>query len=376
LFLPDVMPSYRRNVHHSRSSVVEIEERAVPPRLPETVRAEHAVIIGVDVGGTTISAGLVTPQGEVVDALQLPTRGESGSPASALFEILGLITARGRDRGLTLSGVGVGVPGLVDTEKGILVATENYVPELAQIPLAERVHALTSLPAFVDNDVNALALGEWMFGLGRGAASLVILAIGSGLGGGMVLDGRLIRGRSGYAGEWGHVPVNFDGSQCFCGGRGCVATYVGGTIIAAEAKARVARYPDSALLALTGGDAAAITSALVFEAAVGGDPLAKQMVDEVCEALGACLAAVVNAVNPEVIVVTGGVVESLLPLQEDILRRAGRYALPQALADARIHFVRADKRRTVVGGAALVLYELARRDRPLAPREARSSMEA
>jgi glucokinase len=106
-----------------------------------------------------------------------------------------------------------------------------------------------------------------------------------------------------------------------------------------------------------------------------GDPLAKQIVDEACEALGACLAAVVNAVNPEVIVVTGGVVESLLPLQEDVLHQASRYALAQALADARIHFIRADKRRTVVGGAALVLYELARRNRSIAPARAHSSTE-
>jgi glucokinase len=334
------------------------------------------VIIGVDVGGTTISAGLVTPEGEVLDAVQLPTRGDTGSPVIALFDALGAITARGRERGLELVGVGVGVPGLVDPKKGILVSAENFVPELAQIPLAERVSSLTSLPAFVDNDVNALALAEWMFGLGRGAASLVILAIGSGLGGGMVLDGRLIRGRSGYAGEWGHVPINFDGPQCFCGGRGCVAAYLGGGLIAAEARARAARHPDSALLALAGGDAAAITSALVFEAAIVGDPLAQRMVDEACDALGACLAAVVNAVNPEVVVVTGGVVESLLPLQEDILHRTGRYALAHALADARIHFVRADKRRTVVGGAALVLYELARRDRAIPPARAHSSTEA
>jgi glucokinase len=234
------------------------------------------------------------------------------------------------------------------------------VPELAGVALAAELRTISSLPAFIDNDVNVLALEEWRFGAGRGARSLVLLAIGTGVGGGIILDSRLMRGACGYGGELGHISINFDGRSCFCGGRGCLKTYVSGPDIAAEARQRVKGQTDSPLLSLAGGDPAGITAAHVFRAAAGGDYLAAALVDEVCQALGAGLAAVVNGLNPEVVLVTGGVAESLLPLEGAILRWAGRYAFARALAATRIAIVPLDKRATVRGGAALFLYETAR----------------
>jgi glucokinase len=315
------------------------------------------VLIGVDVGCTTLSGGLVTPDGRVLSAIQAPTRLSSGT---AVHTILGIVTdlhAEAQARGLALEAVGIGVPGLVDGEQGMLLHSAGaHVAELHRVPLAERISAKTGVPAFVDNDVNALALSEWMFGLGRGAASCVVLAIGSGLGAGIILDGRLVRGKKGYAGELGHIPVDFNGPPCPCGGRGCLALYVGGEYLAAEARHRVSCEPSS-LLALAGGQAPAITAETVFLAAAAGDPLARSMVDRACRALGAGLAIAVNGLNPEVVVVTGGVVTSLLPLQGEIIRRAGEYALADSLAGTSIHFVPGHKSQTVRGGAALVLYE-------------------
>jgi glucokinase len=319
------------------------------------------VLIGVDVGCTTLSGGLVTPDGNVLSAIQAPTSLGSGT---AVHTILGIVTdlhAEAQTRGLALEAVGVGVPGLVDGERGMLLHSAGaHVADLHRVPLAERISAKTGVPAFVDNDVNVLALGEWMFGLGRGAASCVVLAIGSGLGAGIILDGRLVRGKRGYAGELGHSPVDFNGPPCPCGGRGCLALYVGGEYLAAEAQRRVSCEPSS-LLALAGGQAGAITAETVFRAAAAGDPLARSMVDRACRALGAGLAIAVNGLNPEVVVVTGGVVTSLLPLQGEIIRRAGEYALADSLAGTPIHFVPGHKSQTVRGGAALVLYERARR---------------
>ena len=319
------------------------------------------VLIGVDVGCTTVSGGLVTPDGTVLSAIQAPTSLGSGT---AMHAILGIVTdlhAEAQTRGLALEAVGVGVPGLVDTERGMLLnSAGSHVADLYRVPLADRISAKTGVPAFVDNDVNALALSEWMFGLGRGAASCVVLAIGSGIGAGIILDGRLVRGKRGYAGELGHIPVDFNGPPCPCGGRGCLALYVGGEYLAAEARRRVSCEPSS-LLALAGGQAPAITAETVFLAAAAGDPLARSMVDRACRALGAGLAVVVNSLNPEVVVVTGGVVKSLLPLQGEIIRRAGEYALADALVGTPIHFVPGHKSQTVRGGAALVLYERARR---------------
>jgi glucokinase len=210
---------------------------------------------------------------------------------------------------------------------------------------------------YVDNDVNALALGEWRFGAGRGVRSLVVLAPGTGFGGGIIFEGRLVRGVNGFGGELGHTPVNFDGPRCWCGGRGCLAIYASGRGIAEAARARVAGATSAPLLAAANGDPEAITPALVFRLAAGGDATAGAVVDEACRALGAMIGTIVNGLNPEAIVVTGGVAASLVPLEKRILAAAGEYAFGRALAAARVTFVVADKRTTMRGAAALVLYE-------------------
>ncbi|MBI4241641.1 MAG: ROK family protein [Candidatus Rokubacteria bacterium] len=317
-------------------------------------------ILAADVGGTAIAVGLVTAEGAVLVQRQASTR-ERGTAVETLDALLTDLVATSRAEGIRVVGIGVGVPGAVDAEAGVIGDDVQNVPELARLPLAETLRSRFGLPAFVDNDVNALALGEWTFGEGRGARSLVLLAIGTGVGGGIVLDGQLVRGAAGYGGELGHISVNFDGRPCFCGGQGCLKAYVAGPDIAAEARGRLKRRSDSEILALAGGDPAAVTAAHVFGAAAAGDPLAASLVEEVCQALGAGLGAVVNGLNPEVVLVTGGVAESLKPLEPAILRWTGRYAFSRALASTRIAVLSLDKRATVRGGAALFLYETARK---------------
>lgn len=320
-----------------------------------------SVLIGVDVGCTTLSGGLVTPAGDILSTIQAPTSLGSGTAVQTILGIIADLHTEAQTRGLTLEAVGVGVPGLVDAERGMLLSSAgSHVADLHRVPLAESISAKTGVPTFLDNDVNVLALGEWTFGLGRGAASCVVLAIGSAVGAGIIIDGRLVRGKSGYAGELGHIPIDFDGPRCMCGGQGCLNLYVGGDFMAAEARERVTREPSS-LLALAGGEAASITAETIFRAAAAGDGLAREMVDRACRALGAGLAVTVNSLNPEVVVVTGGVAKSLLALQGEIIRRAGEYALADSLAGTSIHFVPGHKSQTVRGGAALVLYEQARR---------------
>jgi len=192
------------------------------------------VLIGVDVGCTTLSGGLVTPGANVLSAIEAPTSLGSGTAVHTILGIVADLQAEAQARGLALEAVGIGVPGLVDGERGMLLHSAGaVVADLHRVPLAERISAKTGVPAFVDNDVNVLALGEWMFGRGRGAASCVVLAVGSAVGAGIIIDGRLVRGKSGFAGELGHVPIDFDGPPCMCGGAGFLGLYVGGEYIAA-----------------------------------------------------------------------------------------------------------------------------------------------
>ena len=306
-------------------------------------------ILSVDVGGTTTTAGLVTPHGEMLAHTQAPTRAEGrGSALATVFELADGLVATAKGQVITLLGLGVGVPGVVDAERGVVGEDIKNVPELAGCPLRERLASRYGLSVWVDNDVNLLALGQWRFGAGKGARSLVLLALGTGVGGGIILDGHLVRGAGGYGGELGCIPVNFDAPKVSAFGRGWLDAYVSGREIAERARQRL---PD------LGED---IGASAVFQAARDGHAGAQAQVDEVCQALGAGLAVIVNALNPDVVLVAGGVAESLIPLEPRILTWVSEYAFRRALVTTRIQFLSLDKRATVMGGAALYLYETGR----------------
>ncbi len=314
--------------------------------------ADGRVVIGVDVGGTTTAAGLVASDGRVLASVQAPTH--DAGPGTALVTLEGVLERIGieaRRRRIEPVAAGIGVPGTVDAETGEVGAEAHHVPELAHVPLGRRLGERTGLPVFVDNDVNALALGEWMFGAGRGARSLVLLALGTGVGGGIILDGRLVRGHAGYAGELGHVPIDFDGRPCICGGRGCLKAYVSGSDIAREGSLRLGRE---------------VTAQEVFRLGAAGEPAAQALVDEVCRALGAGLAVIVNGLNPERLLLAGGVAESLRPLEARIRAACAGHAYAGAWAATALQIVVLDKGSAVRGGAALAHYETRRRQGAIA----------
>jgi glucokinase len=304
-------------------------------------------LIGVDLGGSLVAAGLVTPDGEVLAQAQDPTHKRGpGTAVATLLDVIQRMHQTARAFGVVVEGIGIGVPGTVDAERGSIGQDIHYVPDLAGAPLAATVAAQSGLPVYVDNDVNVLALGEWMFGAGQGAGFLVVVAIGTGVGGGIIHDGKLVRGQGGFGGELGHVPINFDGRACICGGQGCLKTYVSGTDIGLIGTERLKRN---------------VSAADVFRMAEESDPTCQEMVGDVCRALGAGLAVIVNGLNPELVIVTGGVAESLKPLGRRIQSELRRYAFARALESTRVEIVPQSKQSTVRGGAALVRYETERR---------------
>jgi glucokinase len=316
------------------------------------------VVVGVDVGGTTTAAGVVTEAGEVlVDEVVGTHEGGAGTAIEMIVRLVRDVRKRAGVGGDDVVGVGVGVPGPVDTVAGVVGEHVPHVPELVNRPLAAMLTKEFGLPVFVDNDCNALVLAEWMFGAGRGARSMVLLAPGTGFGSGIVLEGRLIRGANGFGAEFGHTPVKFDGPPCWCGGRGCLALYASGRGVTDAARALARTDAGAGLLRAAGGDAAAITAPLVFRLATEGEPAAAGLIDEACQALGAMIGTVVNGLNPEVIVITGGVTAALVPRQRRILDAAAQYAFRRALEATRVAFVPGDKHVTMRGAAALVFYE-------------------
>jgi glucokinase len=321
------------------------------------------MLIGVDVGGTVTSAGLVTADGEVVRVASTPTfRDGRGTAQESLIRVIDEVVADAAALGVAVEGIGIGLPGIVDTEARLMRKGLNLIPELVDPSLAARVEDRARVSVFLDNDVNAQALAELAWGVGRGRSSMVLLALGTGLGGAVIIDGRLVRGQNGHAGEFGHVSVKMDGPLCICGIPGCLSVYASGDNIALAAARRGALAAGH--VASPGQPWGSSGARAVFLAAAGGDEVARSVVDECCHAVGVALGGIVNGLNPQVVVVTGGVVGSLVSYEGEILDHTARYALAGALDGTRIHFLPGDKDRTVRGGAALVLYERARRVAP------------
>jgi glucokinase len=228
-------------------------------------------------------------------------------------------------------GVGVGVAGQVDSAAGVVLHAPNL--EWNDVPLKARLEEAIDLPVFVINDVQAATYGEWICGAGRGAEDIVCLFVGTGIGGGVVSHGSLVRGCDGTAGELGHVTIDWRGPQCTCRNRGCLEAFAAGWAIARRARDAVAAQPDEGrvLVALADGAIERLTAEVVAQAARDGDPLATRLLRETGDALGVGIASIANAFNPCTVILGGGVIEGIPELVEMAEAEARRRALEAAL---------------------------------------------
>jgi glucokinase len=265
-----------------------------------------SLTIGVDIGGTKIAAGVVDEQGKIIEKLRRAT--PSGSPRrteQAIAEVIADLLGRHQ-----VHAVGLGAAGFIDETR----ANVRFAPNLAwrDEPLRTRVEELIGLPVVVENDANASAWAEVRFGAARGHAHVIFLSIGTGIGGGIVLDGRLYRGRWGMAGEPGHYRVVPDGRLCGCGNRGCWEQYASGSALVAEARDFARRTPGGAarLLQLGGGYVEGITGFHITQAAREGDPGALRCFTTVGSWLGQGLADLAAILDPGCFVIGGGVSEA------------------------------------------------------------------
>lgn len=291
-------------------------------------------ILGIDVGGTNLVAGCVSADGARLEGLlSEPTRAEEG--ADGVVSRLVALARRSMEAlgravpSAAVSGVGVGAPGPLDTRKGLVLLTPNL--GWVDFPLRDRVGAALTLPATLDNDANCAILGEHWRGAARGTRQALGMTIGTGIGGGLILDGQLYHGASDCAGEIGHTTIEMNGRKCACGNYGCLEAYASGPAIARRAVEAVERGAESSLRELIESGPEAVTAQAVYEAATAGDALAREVVQDTARILGAAIANLVNVFNPEVVVVCGGVTlagESLFaPLRREVVRRAFRPAV-------------------------------------------------
>jgi glucokinase len=263
-------------------------------------------VIGVDLGGTKLLAGTVDSSLHVHHRAQRPAG--AASTAELLDRIVDAVREAREAGGGEVEAVGFGIPSLIDQERGVAVSTVHL--PIRDLPFRDLMAERLGLPVFVDNDATAAMLAEWRFGAAADNTDALLLTIGTGIGGGMVAGGTLLRGAQGAAAEFGHMTIDFDGPLCPCGSHGCLEAFVSGTALAREARA-------------LGLD---VSAAQVAELAHDGHAGARALVAEMGTRLGTGLANLVNAFNPETIVVGGGVLalgELLLePAREEVARRA------------------------------------------------------
>ena len=267
-------------------------------------------VLGVDIGGTKLAVVLATREGQMVHKERLPTDADQG-PAVGVARLIAMIRhtlSEMDDLGgpEAVAGIGVACGSPMDAERGIILGPPN-LQTWNPVPIVDILEREFGLYACLENDANAGALAEWRFGAGRGKRSVVYMTMGTGIGGGLVLDGRLYRGANGNAGEVGHMRVVPEGGPlCGCGKRGCLEAYCSGPSIARRAREALSHVQEpatsgDALLALA-GSVEAVTAEQVFAAARQGDALALRLVDETARLLGVGLANIVQALNPEAIV--------------------------------------------------------------------------
>jgi glucokinase len=306
--------------------------------------------IGVDLGGTKLAAGIVDRDGAVVRHTVSPTVHASQDDLLAALE-RAIADLLGNDVG----AVGVGVPSTIDQTAGRAVSSVN-VP-LAGVDLRENLSARFGVPVAIENDANAAAVAEHRFGAGRGTRHMVMLTLGTGIGGGLILDGRLYRGALGAAAELGHITLDLDGAPCqgTCPGLGHFEVLASGTAAGVLAERRAAERPDGGLgRAAAGGHA--IDARLVCELAAAGDPDALDVVDTVGSRLGVAIADFANIFNPEAVVVGGGFAQAGDLLFEPARRVVAERALSPARDVVRIVPAELGAQAGVVG-AALVAFE-------------------
>lgn len=313
--------------------------------------AGNRIAIGIDVGGTETKAGIVDQSGTVLARADRPTDVQAGT--KGILGVAEELLGHASERGIEISCIGIGAAGFINAETGSATFAPNLLYDDPQIAAA--VRAATDLPVALDNDANAAAWGERTFGPAKGSDHLAFLTLGTGIGSGFVVDGRLVRGRMGAAAEFGHTVVEIDGPQCTCGLRGCLEQLASGTAIARLARDAVAEDPTSSILSFASSPEE-ITATEVARAARQLDETARAVLRRAGTALGIGLSNVVNVFDPQVIVLGGSVVKAGEPFLGPARDRLAAMTTAQRRRPVRLD-VSTLEDAGIVGAAALAFDE-------------------
>jgi glucokinase len=311
-------------------------------------------VLGVDIGGTKIAAGLVDARGKILKQSRTPM--SASGTAEAGFEAV--VAAINSLLTPDVQSIGICAPGPLDPMTGLILNPPN-VPCWRNFPLAERIAARYSIHAKIDNDANAAALAETYWGAAKGFHYVFYATLGTGIGTGIVFDNAIYHGKSGSAGEGGHVSIDYNGPVCNCGKRGCIEILASGTAIGARARAKLTSGTKSAILELAGGDVSAVRSEHVAKAYASGDPFARELLLETVTFLSIWLGNIVDILDPDVIVMGGGVAAMLQPFFDEIRKRLPAWCLNPRASEIPLLMAHYGADAGIAGGAALCVGDLA-----------------
>jgi glucokinase len=313
----------------------------------------ESTVIGVDIGGTKVAVGIVDGEGKILTQLRHPMMANSTSEAALQSVIAAIDSIRSVSISSAVSAIGLCAPGPLDPIAGVVVNPPN-LPAWRDFPLAEKIADVYKLPVNLDNDANAAALAETRWGAARGYRYVFYTTIGTGIGTGIVFDNRIYHGRTGAAGEGGHVSIDYRGPVCHCGKRGCIEILAAGPAIARRAREKLsAGNVHSSLLDLAQGKLENVSSELVGKAYLAGDVVAREILEQTSELLAIWLGNIVDLLDPDVIVMGGGVAAMLQPFFADIKRLLPRWCVNPRASEIPLLMAHYGPDAGIAGGAAL-----------------------
>jgi glucokinase len=318
--------------------------------------ANHTLVVGVDIGGTKVAAGLVNRNGEIKAQVRTPMVAdrEAGEGLAAVVSAIDLLFAHDAKARNLIRGIGICAPGPLDPATGVVINPPN-VPCWRNFPLASEVKKVYGVPVKVENDANAAALAEAYWGAGRGYRHIFYAGIGTGIGTGIVCGGRIYNGRTGAAAEGGHMSIDYRGPLCGCGKPGCIEVLAAGPAIARRARAELASQQGthSSILDLAHGNVDTVTSEMVGHAFAAGDQFAKQILQETVKLLSLWLSNIVDLLEPDVIIIGGGVAAMLNPFFGEISSWLKEYCINSRCQEIPLLKAHYGKDAGIPGGAAL-----------------------
>lgn len=310
--------------------------------------------IGVDLGGTSIKLGVVTQSGKIVKKLSLRTEAEKG-PKKVIGNIIAGISKLTEKSNYKISGIGIGCPGVVTPGKGIVENPPNF-PGWEKVNIKKIISQEFKKPVFVDNDANAAAIGELTFGSGKKFKSFIMITLGTGVGGGIVMNKKIYHGDFGAAGEIGHISIDFNGPKCNCGSYGCIEAYAGNLYLRERVRTELRKHPESKIWKLINNDLSKVSPRNVQLAAETGDAFAKSIIDELGVHLGSAFASLCNVLDISVFIIGGGIAGFGKPLFDSIKKTISRRVMAPIRPRVRVLPAKLKNDAGIKGASALVFH--------------------